>query len=190
MGRQEFWTVSENRDSKRLGFEVYWTEGDPDKVDLRIGSDNWNHKQEHPIVKMYYMRQKSDEEDGDYPDRTIWKDKSIILLDSAGKVFKTKQGYKLNEQCKKIYENCIDIQVDAESFFVKHLVGGGDPGRAPAVEIQSINVQNLAIKKENEDLRWPSLMDRLGPLSYQFASDYPIGGLYERTAPEWNQAQC
>ena len=96
MGRHEFWTISENRTTKRLGLEVYWTEDDTNDVALRMGSDNWNHKQENQIVKVYYMRQKSDEEDGDYPNRTIWKDKSLLLLDTAGNVFKTKQGYRLD----------------------------------------------------------------------------------------------
>ena len=33
-------------------------------------------------------------------------------------------------------------------------------------------------------------MDRLGPLSYAFPTGTLLGGLYERSAPEWNQAQC
>ena len=73
---------------------------------------------------MYYMRQKHDEEDSEYPNRTIWKDKSLILLDTAGNVYKTKEGYRLDQQTKKIHSNCIDIQIDSESYFVKHLKGG------------------------------------------------------------------
>ena len=46
-GRHEFWTVTEDRTKKRLGLEVYWTEGDEDDVALRHGSENWNHKQEN-----------------------------------------------------------------------------------------------------------------------------------------------
>ena len=46
-GRHEFWTVTEDRTKKRLGLEVYWTEGDEDDVALRMGSENWNHKQEN-----------------------------------------------------------------------------------------------------------------------------------------------
>lgn len=58
------------------------------------------------------------------------------------------------------------------------------------VEIQSINVQSLEISLESEDLRWNALIDRLGPLSYAFPTGTLLGGLYERSAPEWNQAQC
>ena len=46
---------------------------------------------------MYYMRQKHDEEDGEYPNREIWKDKSLILLDTAGNVYTTKNGYRLDQ---------------------------------------------------------------------------------------------
>ena len=77
---------------------VYWTEGDENRVDIRIGSQGWNHEFEHPFVKMLYMRQKHPEEGGNYPDRTIWKDKSVILLDASGKIWKTRRGYSLNER--------------------------------------------------------------------------------------------
>ena len=108
-GRQEFWTISENLSSKRLGLEVYWAEGNPDSIEIRIGSDNWNHQYPCQIVKMLFVRQKNHEEPSDYPNRTIWKDKSMILLDTAGTVWKTNKGYGWNEKCIKIHEKCIDI---------------------------------------------------------------------------------
>ena len=108
-GRQEFWAVTENLKSKKLGFQVFWDEGDSGEVDIRIGSENWNHGQANPIVKMIYMRQKNPEESEDYPNRTIWKDKSMLLLDTAGVVYKSKRGYSMNEKNEKIHENCIDI---------------------------------------------------------------------------------
>ena len=113
MERHEFWTVSWNSENNHLGMEVYWTEGDPDRMDIRIGSEGWNHHYPHRIVKMLYMRQKHPEEGGNYPDRTIWKDKSLILLDAAGKIWKTRRGYSLNERSEEQCENCIDIQIDS-----------------------------------------------------------------------------
>ena len=88
---------------------MFWDEGDSSEVEIQIGSENWNHSQANPIVKMIYMRQKCPEESEDYPNRTIWKDKSMILLDTAGVVYKTKRGYSMNEKNEKIHENCIDI---------------------------------------------------------------------------------
>ena len=52
MERHEFWTVSWNNGSKRLGMELYWTEGDENRVDIQMGSQDWNHDMEHPVVKM------------------------------------------------------------------------------------------------------------------------------------------
>ena len=74
-------------------------------------------------MKVCYLKQKHPEEGSDYPDRTIWKDKTLLLLDSAGNVYKTRRGYALNEQNEKIHDNCIDIEVDAESYYCKHLTG-------------------------------------------------------------------
>lgn len=52
MERHEFWTVSWNSERKRLGMELYWTEGDENRVDIQMGSQGWNHDMEHPVVKM------------------------------------------------------------------------------------------------------------------------------------------
>ena len=57
MGRHEFWVITENLTNKKLGLQLFW-EDDEDDLNIQIGSQNWNHKQEHPIVKMLFMRQK------------------------------------------------------------------------------------------------------------------------------------
>lgn len=106
---------------------------------------------------MIYMRQKCPEEKEDYPNRTIWKDKSMIMLDQAGVVYKTKRGYSMNEKNEKIHDNCIDIQIDADKFYVKHLKEG-ENGGTPTVEIQSIDVQSLEVKTEGAELQWASIM--------------------------------
>ena len=125
---------------------------------------------------MIYMRQKCPEEQEDYPNRTIWKDKSMILLDSAGNVYKTKRGYSMNEKNKKIHDNCIDIQIDADKFYVKHLKEGQN-GSAPTVEIQSIDVQSLEKTTERSDFQWAKIMDSLGPLHTSKApTETLIGG--------------
>ena len=55
-GRNEFWTISENRSSRRLGLEIYWKEGVSEDILIRIGSENWNHPMTNQIVKVLYMR--------------------------------------------------------------------------------------------------------------------------------------
>ena len=100
--------------------EVYWWENhEPDNIRIQMGSQNWNHDQEHEIVKMFYMRKKHPEEGGAYPDRTIWKDKSLVLLAAQGKLLTTRNGYSLNESCEDICGNVIDICVDSELYYFK-----------------------------------------------------------------------
>ena len=108
----------------------------------------------------------------------------MILLDSEGKVYKTHNLHGWHESIYKIHDNCIDIQIDADKFYVKHLKDGTDGG-APVVEIQSINVQDDEITTEGAELKWPTIMDKLGPLGYKFGSQSLVGGLYERSADEW-----
>ena len=56
-GRQEFWVITENLKNKKLGLQLFWeNDEEGDSIDIQIGSQNWNHKQEHPIVKMVFMR--------------------------------------------------------------------------------------------------------------------------------------
>ena len=133
---------------------------------------------------MIFMRQKCNQESEDYPNRTIWKDKSMILLDAEGKVYKTHNLHGWHESIYKIHDNCIDIHIDEEKFYVKHLKNGTDGG-PPSVEIQSINVQDDEITDEAADLKWPTIMDKLGPLGYKFVTPPLVGGLYERSAEEW-----
>lgn len=55
--RQEFWVITENLKDKKLGLQLFWEDDEEgDSIDIQIGSQNWNHKQEHPIVKMIFMR--------------------------------------------------------------------------------------------------------------------------------------
>ena len=63
----------------------------------------------------------------------------------------------MNEKNEKIHDNCIDIQIDADKFYVKHLKDG-ENGGAPTVEIQSIDVQSLEVTTEGAELKWTAIM--------------------------------
>lgn len=138
---------------------------------------------------MCFIRTKNRDEGAEYPHRTIWKDKSLLLLDTAGNVYKCRNQYSWNEGVDKLQSNCIDIAIDSETYFAKHL--SEDMGsEVPTVEVQSTNPQHIDFKNESPDFDWSKLQNRLGPLSYEFDAPPLAGGLYERSAAEWKEVQA
>lgn len=83
---------------------------------------------------MCFVRTKNRDEGADYPHRTIWKDKSLLSLDTAGNVYKCRNQYSWNEGVHKLNENCIDIALDSETYFAKHLKEGMG-SEVPTVEV-------------------------------------------------------
>ena len=64
---------------KQLGIQLYWD--DNGRLEIKFDSFNWKFPNPYRIMKMAYLRRRNDEEKTSFDQRTLWKDKSLLLLD-------------------------------------------------------------------------------------------------------------
>ena len=94
-----------------MGIQIYWD--DNGRLEIKFDSFNWKFPMPHRIVKMTYLRRRNTEENKPYAQRTLWKDKSLLILDQAGNSYRL-DGYWWHKAPIALRKHCINIETHSD----------------------------------------------------------------------------
>ena len=103
-----------------MGIQIYWD--DNGRLEIKFDSFNWKFPISHRIIKMTYLRRRNDEENKSYYSRTLWKDKSLLILDQAGNSYRL-EGYWWHKAPIALRKNCINIDTHSDQYLAVHVNG-------------------------------------------------------------------
>ena len=153
MDRDELFTFTENVANKQLGIQIYWD--DNGRLEVKFDSFNWKFPNPFRIQKMVYHRRRNEEEiNKSFESRTLWKDKSLLLLDQAGNIYRL-DGYWWHKAPIKMQNNCLDIVTHSDKYIAMHL--NGESASSLHVDYRTISPQTFQVSLIYEPITWPKV---------------------------------
>ena len=128
-------------------------------------SDAWKWEMPYRPIKFLYLNKRSPDDTREYLERDLWRDKRLMVLDSAGDAYHL-HTWQWHRPYKRLQGQCIDIQQDREHFYIQRLL------EDMSYQFVQVNYNDFKTTDVRKNFKWSNVLHDPVPTSIENESDW------------------